>query len=476
MSEPTLLETIGVNLAAFFTTLLQSVFGPSLAEPVLGQATWGDLLASVILIVIILVLAIILRALLNWLEHRNRREEPHGGWRRQSVIAVGKPLIALLWLHGIYAALLPVLDKTQSSEEAAFHAAIERLLDVGVFATVIWLFYRFTHVLNLQLISWTKRSKTKADDLLIPAVMRTLRVALPILAVILALPILGLPADYDYVVSKLSSLALIAVVAWVLFQFVRTGESFLLATHDTKVTDNLEARKIHTQVKVLSKTIYFIITIFTIASMLMVFEEVRRFGTNILASAGVVGIILGFAAQRTIANLFAGFQLAMAQPIRLDDVLVVEGEWGRVEEITLTYVVVRIWDQRRLILPISYFIEKPFQNWTRTSSEIMGSVFFYADYTVPIEAIRAEAKRLIENHPNWDKKFWNVQITEATDRALQIRVLMTTADSGKGWNMRCDVREGLISFIQKNYPGSLPKVRAELEGSERCNPVLEGVK
>jgi small-conductance mechanosensitive channel len=344
---------------------------------------------------------------------------------------------------------------------------IERLLDVGVFATVIWLFYRFTYVLNLQLVGWAKKSKAKSDDLLIPALMRTLRVALPILAVILALPILGLPADYDYVVSKLSSLALIGIVAWVLFQFVRTGESILLATHDTQATDNLEARKIHTQVKVLSKTIYFIITIFTLASMLMVFEEVRRFGTNILASAGVVGIILGFAAQRTIANLVAGFQLAMAQPIRLDDVLVVEGEWGRVEEITLTYVVVRIWDQRRLILPISYFIEKPFQNWTRTSSEIMGSVFFYADYTVPIEAIRAEAKRLVESNPNWDKKFWNVQVTEATDRALQIRVLMTTADSGKGWNMRCDVREGLISFIQKNYPGSLPKVRAELEQPEK---------
>lgn len=473
MSEPTLLETIGVNLAAFFTTILRAVFGSSLAEPVLGQATLGDLLASVILILLVMIVAVVLRAVLNWLERRNKREEPEGGWRHQTVVAVGKPLIALLWLHGLYAALLPVVDKVQSAEETVLRMIIERLLDVGVFATVIWLFYRFTYVLNLQLVGWAKKSKAKSDDLLIPALMRTLRVALPILAVILALPILGLPADYDYVVSKLSSLALIGIVAWVLFQFVRTGESILLATHDTQATDNLEARKIHTQVKVLSKTIYFIITIFTLASMLMVFEEVRRFGTNILASAGVVGIILGFAAQRTIANLFAGFQLAMAQPIRLDDVLVVEGEWGRVEEITLTYVVVRIWDQRRLILPISYFIEKPFQNWTRTSSEIMGSVFFYADYTVPIEAIRGEAKRLVESNPNWDKKFWNVQVTEATDRALQIRVLMTTADSGKGWNMRCDVREGLISFIQKNYPGSLPKVRAELEQPEKVEALLE---
>ena len=189
----------------------------------------------------------------------------------------------------------------------------------------------------------------------------------------------------------------------------------------------------------------------------------RRFGTNILASAGVVGIILGFAAQRTIANLFAGFQLAMAQPIRIDDVVIVEGEWGRIEEITLTYVVIRIWDQRRLIVPLSHFIEKPFQNWTRTSSEIMGSVFLWTDYMVPLDALREETKRLVESHPKWDRRFWNLQVTDTTDRAVQIRVLMTTVNSGNGWDMRCDIREQLIRFLQKNYPDALPKVRAEMQ-------------
>jgi small-conductance mechanosensitive channel len=199
--------------------------------------------------------------------------------------------------------------------------------------------------------------------------------------------------------------------------------------------------------------------------MLMMFEQVRRFGTSILASAGVVGIIIGFAAQRTIANLFAGFQLAITQPIRIDDVVIVEGEWGRIEEITLTYIVMRIWDERRLIVPLSHFIEKPFQNWTRVSGEILGSVFVFADYTMPLEEIRKEAKRLVEEHPDWDKRFWNVQVTDVTDRSMQIRVLATAANSGKAWNLRCHVREKLIEFMQKYHQSNLPKVRAEFLNS-----------
>jgi small-conductance mechanosensitive channel len=348
-------------------------------------------------------------------------------------------------------------------------AFAERIFDIGVFAIIVWLFYRATDLIRIRLELWARKSTGKTDDLLVPPLVQTLRVILPLLAIILGLPILELPSSYDNVVSKVTALTFIGVVAWVLFQSVKVGESLLLSAHDINAANNLEARKVHTQVRVLSKTAYFIIILFTIASMLMVFEEVRRFGTNILASAGVVGIILGFAAQRTIANLFAGFQLAMAQPIRIDDVVIVENEWGRIEEITLTYVVIRIWDQRRLIVPLSHFIEKPFQNWTRSSSEIMGSVFFFADYTVPLDKLRQEAKRIIEAHPNWDGKFWNLQVTEATDRALQLRVLATASDSGKAWNMRCDIRESLVTFLQKNHADCLPKARAELVGTGRSS-------
>jgi small-conductance mechanosensitive channel len=194
----------------------------------------------------------------------------------------------------------------------------------------------------------------------------------------------------------------------------------------------------------------------------MTFEKVRQLGATLLASAGIVGIIVGIAAQKSIATLFAGIQLAITQPMRIDDVVIVENEWGRIEEITLTYVVVRIWDLRRLIVPITYFLEKPFQNWTRISADILGTVFLYVDYTVPVEAVRTELRRILESSPLWDGQVCVLQVTNATERTVELRALMSAADSSSGWGLRCEVREKLIEFIRQNYPEGLPKVRAEL--------------
>jgi small-conductance mechanosensitive channel len=196
--------------------------------------------------------------------------------------------------------------------------------------------------------------------------------------------------------------------------------------------------------------------------MLMTFEKVRQLGTTILASAGVVGIVVGMAAQRTIATFIAGLQIAITQPIRVDDVVIVENEWGRIEEITLTYVVVRIWDLRRLIVPITYFIEKPFQNWTRISADILGTVFIYTDYTVPVDAIREQLQKILNESEHWDKKVCVLQVTSATDRTMELRALMSAADASMAWTLRCEVREKLIEFIKAEYPQALPKVRAEL--------------
>ena len=199
--------------------------------------------------------------------------------------------------------------------------------------------------------------------------------------------------------------------------------------------------------------------------MLMTFSAVRQIGVSILASAGILGVVLGFAAQKTLGNLIAGIQIALAQPIRLDDAVVVENEWGWIEEITLTYVVVRIWDLRRLVLPISYFIEKPFQNWTRNSADILGSVFIYADYTVPVEEVRAELGRILKESPHWDKKVNVLQVTDATEHTVKLRALMSAADSPTAWNLRCETREKLLEFLQKKYPQSLPRTRVELQKS-----------
>jgi small-conductance mechanosensitive channel len=195
----------------------------------------------------------------------------------------------------------------------------------------------------------------------------------------------------------------------------------------------------------------------------MMFESVRQLGTNILASAGIAGIIVGFAAQRSIATLLAGLQIAITQPIRVDDVVIVENEWGRIEDITLTYVVVRVWDARRLVLPITYFIERPFQNWTRTSADLLATVFLHVDYRAPLDAIREELSRILHESPYWDRRVNVLQVTEARERTMEIRALASAADASLAWDLRCEVREKLIQFLQAHHPESLPRVRAELQ-------------
>jgi small-conductance mechanosensitive channel len=206
-----------------------------------------------------------------------------------------------------------------------------------------------------------------------------------------------------------------------------------------------------------------LIIFLTFTAVLLTFDRVREIGFSLLASAGVVGIILGFAAQRSLATLFAGIQIALTQPIRIDDVVIVENEWGWIEEITLTYVVVKIWDQRRLVVPITYFIEKPFQNWTRKTAELLGSVYLYADYRLPVSEIRQELQKILQAAPQWDQRVGVLQVTDASERTIQLRALMSAADSPQAWELRCHVREKLVEFMQLHYPASLPQVRVLLE-------------
>ena len=467
MTGKGILDTLAASLTALLTNLMEMVFGPAVQAPLFGNVSWADL--GVLLFFVLLVLGVNGLAA-SFLRRKIRQAEAHPEskeWRIQLWRTAGRPLYLLIWVYGAYLAATPLFLKLPSTDGPnPIRELFDKLFDVGVFVVLFWLFFKFTHVMEARLKAWAGKSASKLDDLVVPLLGRSLRVILPVVGIIFALPMIGLSPESASVLGKGSSILIIGAVAYILFQAVGLGENAVLSQFDIKAADNLQARKVYTQVHVLSKTLYVIIGIFTVASMLMLFEEVRRFGTSILASAGVFGIIIGVAAQRTIANIFAGFQLAMTQPIRLDDVVIVEGEWGRIEEITLTYVVVHIWDDRRLIVPLSHFIEKPFQNWTRKSADILGSVFVWADYTMPIAELRPAIQRIIEGCKDWDRRFWNLQVTDTTDRAMQLRVLATAADASKAWNLRCEIREKLLSFLQQHYPQSLPKVRgAFLQGS-----------
>ncbi len=455
---------------------LERIGGPALRAPAFGSVTWGDLGVVGFFLVLTLLLNALLVALL-W-RHTDASAGPSAGQplRHDTRRIVSKPVHLMVWVYGLYLAATPILLRIGQGEDWRFVIGVlDKCLDIAVFGVLLWLFFRFTHVLEAWLETWSAKTSSRLDNLLAPLVGKSLRIVVPVLGVILALPLLDLPDRYADVLGKGTSILLIVAVALILSQMVSLGEKAVLVEYDIKAADNLRARKAYTQVHVISKTLYFAITLFTLASVLMLFKEVQRFGTSILASAGVVGIIFGFAAQKTIANLFAGFQLAMTQPIRLDDVVIVEGEWGRIEEITLTYVVVHIWDDRRLVVPLSHFIEKPFQNWTRVSAELLGSVFVWVDYSVPLGQVRAALQEIVENDPLWDKRFWNLQVTEASERTMQIRVLATSADSSKSWDLRCNIREKLIAYLQRHHPQCLPKLRAELGSSPFPNAGRESL-
>ena len=271
----------------------------------------------------------------------------------------------------------------------------------------------------------------------------------------------------------IGSLSMIVAITWLLIAFIRTAKNNFLKRFDISVADNLRFRKLHTQYNILEKILVFIVIVIALGITLLQFEGVRNVGISIFASAGIAGLILGLAAQRALGTILAGLQIAITQPIRLDDVVIVENEWGWIEEINLTYVVVRIWDKRRLVVPSNYFLEHPFQNWTRTSADILGTVFIYTDYTIPLEALRSELTRLLESNKYWDGKVNVLQVTDAREQTLELRALMSAASSPDAWELRVYIREKLIAFIQREYPHCLPKTRVSLKNSEKekANPM-----
>lgn len=322
------------------------------------------------------------------------------------------------------------------------------------------------YVLVRVLIVLAGRTASQVDDLLIRHLRRPLRWVLIMAALHLAAEPVDVPAGLDNFARHVFSILLIAVIAWLLIKAAYVLGEIVLLNYQVSIADNLRARAVTTQIGVLRRIATAAIIVVALATILMTFERIRQLGTAMLASAGIAGIVLGFAAQKTLGNLIAGLQIAFTQPLRIDDVVIVEGEWGRIEEITLTYVVVKIWDLRRLIVPITYFVETPFQNWTRVTADLLGTVFLYVDYTVPIGAVRAELQRVLANTELWDRKVGLLQVTNASDRTIELRALMSAPDAGTAWDLRCHVREKLIEFVQKKYPHALPRLRTQFEESE----------
>jgi small-conductance mechanosensitive channel len=313
------------------------------------------------------------------------------------------------------------------------------------------------------------KGNTFAQGLLV-RVRGVVRLAFVVLASALMLPLATLPPELAALVANVLTVAFVGLAGWVALIVTNAAADLYMRRYDVTAADNLQARKHVTQVRILKRAADTLIVIITVAAALMTFEEVRQYGVSLFASAGAAGLVLGLSARPVLSNLIAGVQIAVTQPIRIEDAVVVEGEWGWIEEITSTYVVIRLWDWRRLIVPLAYFIEKPFQNWTRETSAVIGSVLIHTDYTVPVERVRGKLDEIVKASPLWDGRVVNLQVTDAKERTIELRALVSADTSPKAWDLRCAVREQLIAFLQQEYPHALPRVRAEVDGLDRRAP------
>jgi small-conductance mechanosensitive channel len=310
-----------------------------------------------------------------------------------------------------------------------------------------------------------RRTRFEWDDRLVLAASGPARLLVALAVFALAARSLHLAVPAQLVLSHLLRIATTGTFVWIAIRAVAFFAHVAEERLGRVAPDEGSARARKTQVMMLRRIADVVVFVIGAALVLLQFDAMRSLGTSLLASAGVAGIVVGLAAQRSIATLLAGLQLSFTQPIRVGDVVVIEGEWGRIEEITLTYVVVKIWDLRRLVVPMSKIFDAPFQNWTRTGSDIMGTVFVYADHRVPVDAVRGELDRFVRTRAEWDGKVVGLQVTEASDRSVELRALVSSDDSGKNWDLRCAVREHLVSFLQALEGGRyLPRVR--LEGHE----------
>lgn len=347
--------------------------------------------------------------------------------------------------------------------EGEIYDIVQRWLSVAVVAGVaIGIAFLAHRIMFAALERLTLHTAGNIDNSLVRHAKRPGWLIITLFALVLVWPVLDVPEDTSVSIEGVLSLLLTAALGWLAFNLTRTINDVVAERYDLSAADNLKAREVHTRVRLLQRILAATIVTVTVSMILMAIPGIRQIGITLFASAGIAGIIAGLAARPVLSNLFAGTQVALTQPIRIDDVVIVEGEWGWIEEIRMTFVVVRIWDLRRLIVPLSYFIQTPFQNWTRKSADILGTVFLYTDYTVPVNRVREELRRILQGSDLWDGKVWGLQVTNTTERAVELRALMGARNSGDAWDLRCHVREGLIEFLQREYPQALPHLRAEL--------------
>ena len=391
-------------------------------------------------------------------------------WRNGILFALRRALTGIFIFTGAFFAAVPILPHIGFAVGGfPTFAVAAKVAGLGYFAALLGFCLRIVRLIQRHLVTLTGRSPSRWYDGAFPVVGKALQYNVLLGAALATVYILQLPDFIQKAAYQIVSTAGIIANTILAIQAVSAVESMMTSRSEALQFDAYKRRRFETSNQMIRRLLVFILIVVGIAATLLNFQPVRQIGTGLLASAGVAGVIAGLAAQKSLSTIIAGLQVAITQPIRIDDHVIVEGEWGIIEEITLTYVVVRVWDQRRLIAPITYFLEKPFQNWTRSSSDLIGVVFLYVDFVVPVEEIRKEARRIVEQSKIWDRRVFAFQVTDFRSDSVEIRILATAGSAPEAFDLRCEIREQLLSFLQSHYPNSFPKVRNSLMRNRPVN-------
>ena len=403
--------------------------------------------------------------LLRRLRSRMARQTA-GGARRGTATrhawleAVAPPLSLGVWFYGVYAAVLVLSDRLPPEWRRA-EDWLQGIAGAGAFIALLWLLNRCARVIETRLAARAMKTESRLDNVLLPLAGSALRLILPVVALFFLVRLWSLDGADEALVRKLAAVVLILGLSWLAVRAAGLLERALVERSGAGALTTVEGRSAVTRVRLLRKVATFLVSVFALAATLMLFDEVRDVGRSLLASAGVAGLIIGFAAQRSIGGIFAGLQIALTQPIRLGDVARAAGETGVVEEITLTYVALQIWDGRRLIVPINHLIENPVINLTKVAAPHVAVVLVRADFLLPMEEFRAHMRECAERAARWDKKVFGVDLVDARQDGLEIRVVASAADPGGAFGLGCELREKAITFIRERHPHCLPRGRME---------------
>jgi small-conductance mechanosensitive channel len=448
---------IGIDgLSAFLSRIL----GTWSEHDLFLQVTPAKLILGFLSALVILVLLRILRYVLRRLHRKPRTDENQRYWIDGLLRALRKALGLFAWVSALFLFVSPLLPHVAIAlnSQAPFEI-VSRLAEIGYFLSAVVFCYYVVRLAQGWLNRLAQRHPRRWYHPTFPLLGQLIYYNFLLISFQYLTELLRLPGVAAAISSKVVAIVSIVVNTVMLIQMVRALEDIALVRTENHNYDTYRYRGLQTRFRVLRQLSIFILVIVCAAAILMNFEAVRQIGTGLLASAGVAGVIVGLAAQKSLSTIIAGLQIALTSPVKIDDVVIVDGENGQIEEISLTYVVVRTWDQRRLILPITYFIDKSFQNWTRSSSELLGTVFLYVDYMVPIDDLRAEAKQIVSDSALWDKRVFGVQVTDWKTDSIEIRVLVSAESSGKLFDLRCEVREKLLAYLQQREPSAFPRVR-----------------